>query len=102
MDILLVPLLKVLMLLIGAFRWCLIIYAILSWLLAFNMLNTQNMFIYRVNDILYRLIEPLLSPLRSLLPNLGGIDLSFFVLFLIVVFLENVLIRIGARLLMGL
>jgi YggT family protein len=97
MDILVVPLIKVLMLLLASFRWVLVIYAILSWLIAFNLLNTRNLLIYRVNDVLFRLIEPLLSPLRSILPNLGGIDLSFFVLFLIVVFMENMLLRVAAR-----
>jgi YggT family protein len=101
MDIVLIPLLTVLMLLMKALRWGLIVYAILSWLLAFNMLNTRNPLIYRINDILFRLIEPLLSPLRSILPSLGGIDLSFFVLFLIVTFVENVLVRIAVHASMG-
>ena len=101
MDIILVPLIKVLMLLASSFRWALIIYAVLSWLIAFNMINTQNMLIYRVNDILGRLIEPLIVPLRRILPNPGGIDLSFFALFLIVFFVENLLVRAAFRLTIG-
>jgi len=102
MDIILVPLIKVMMLLVSSFRWALVIYAILSWLISFNLLNTRNILVYRINDLLFRLIEPLLSPLRSILPNLGGLDLSFFTLFLIVVFMENMLLRIATRLLMAL
>ena len=102
MDIILVPLIKVMMLLVSSFRWALVIYAILSWLISFNLLNTRNILVYRINDLLFRLIEPFLSPLRSILPNLGGLDLSFFTLFLIVVFMENMLLRIAARLLMAL
>jgi YggT family protein len=91
MDIILVPLIKVLMLVIDSFRWALIVYAILSWLIAFDIVNTQNALIHSINDILRRLIDPLLSPLRSILPTPGGLDLSFIVLFLIVTFLENML-----------
>ena len=99
MDIILVPLVNVLMLVIASFRWALIVHAILSWLLAFNILNTQNALIHSINDVLRRLINPLLAPLRSILPSPGGLDLSFFVLFLMVVFVENMLSHAILRLL---
>src|SRR5690606_4789669 len=50
--------------------------AILSWLVAFNVVNTRNRFVYVVGDVLYRLTEPALRPIRRILPNLGGIDIS--------------------------
>tara|TARA_R110002050_G_scaffold1262_2_gene8970 strand:+ start:5402 stop:5704 length:303 start_codon:yes stop_codon:yes gene_type:complete len=100
MDIVLIPLFKVLMLLIYTFKWALIIYAALSWLFAFNILNMDNQFIYKVNDFLHRLISPMLRPLRSFIPVIGGLDLSFLALFLLVYFVENMVERIFMRLLM--
>lgn len=91
MDILLIPLLKILMIVITALRWSLVAYAILSWLIAFNIITLQNMLVFQINDLLKRIIEPMLRPLRRMIPNPAGIDLSFFVLFLIVIFIENVL-----------
>ncbi len=100
MDIILIPLFKVLMLLIYTFKWGLIIYAALSWLFAFNILNMNNQFIYMVNDFLHRLIDPMLRPLRSFIPVAGGLDLSFLALFLLVYFVESMVERIFMRLLM--
>lgn len=93
MNILLIPLLKILMIVITALRWSLVAYAILSWLIAFNIITLQNMLVFQINDLLKRIIEPMLRPLRRVIPNPVGIDLSFFVLFLIVIFVENVLIQ---------
>ena len=53
----------------------------LSWLIAFNVVNTNNRFVYQVADMLYRLTEPALRPIRSILPNLGGIDISPVILY---------------------
>tara|TARA_R110000787_G_scaffold280463_1_gene391192 strand:+ start:638 stop:940 length:303 start_codon:yes stop_codon:yes gene_type:complete len=58
------------------YMWCFIISAILSWLVAFNVINMNNRFIYTVSDVLYRLTEPLLRPIRNVLPNFGGLDFS--------------------------
>jgi YggT family protein len=66
--------------------------AILSWLIAFNVVNTQNRFVYSVADMLYRVTEPALRPIRSILPNLGGIDISPVILILILMFIVNVVL----------
>jgi len=66
--------------------------AILSWLIAFNVVNTHNRAVYIIADILYRLTEPALRPIRSLLPNLGGIDVSPIILFIIIMFVRSVII----------
>jgi YggT family protein len=66
--------------------------AILSWLIAFNVVNTHNRAVYTIADILYRLTEPALRPIRSLLPNLGGIDVSPIILFIIIMFVRSVII----------
>ena len=68
---------------ITLYIWCLIISAILSWLIAFNVVNTQNRIVYMIGDFLYRVTEPALAPIRRFLPNLGGIDISPIVLILL-------------------
>ncbi|MDA1316137.1 MAG: YggT family protein [Acidobacteria bacterium] len=61
---------------LSLYMWCFVISAVLSWLVAFNVINSNNRFIYTVGDVLYRLTEPLLRPIRNILPNFGGIDFS--------------------------
>ena len=70
----------------------LIVSAVLSWLIAFNVVNTRHPIVSIVGDFLYRITEPLLKPIRNLLPNFGGIDVSFIILFLIIVFIRVVII----------
>jgi YggT family protein len=76
---------------ITIYIWVLIASAILSWLVAFNVINTGNRFVYQLGDALYRLTEPALRPIRNVLPNLGGIDISPVVLILVLVFLRDLL-----------
>ena len=66
--------------------------AILSWLIAFNVVNTSNRFVYSVADMLYRVTEPALRPIRSILPDLGGIDISPVILILFLLFIINVVL----------
>jgi YggT family protein len=74
--------------------WALIISAVMSWLVTFNVINTQNRFVYMIGDFLYRITEPLLRPIRRFIPLLGGIDISPIVLILGLVFLRNLLFEI--------
>ena len=69
--------------------WILIINAVLSWLVAFSVLNTSNRFVYSVLDVSYRLTAPPLNFIRKYLPNLGSIDISPVVLILLLMFLRN-------------
>ena len=85
--------LDIILLILHIYIWLLIAAAILSWLIAFNVVNTRNQAVHMIGDMLYRLTEPLLRPIRSMLPNLGGIDISPVILILIILFLENVIIR---------
>ena len=62
--------------LIGLYVWALIIAAVFSLLVSFNVLDTRNRFVWTVGDFLYKITEPALRPLRRFLPNLGGIDIS--------------------------
>jgi len=76
---------------VNLYIWVLIAAAVLSWLVAFNVLNTSNRFVYAAGDVLYRVTEPALRPIRRILPNLGGIDVSPVVLILLLIFLRNLL-----------
>ncbi|NYZ13351.1 YggT family protein [Azospirillum sp. RWY-5-1] len=82
---------------LGIFVWLLIAQAVLSWLIAFNVINTNNRAIYVIGDFLYRITEPLLRPIRGILPNFGGIDLSPMVLILLVFFVRNLLAEYWPR-----
>ena len=87
-----VPLIGFIVLVIDLYIWVVIAGAILSWLIAFNVVNTQNRFVYSVADMLYRITEPALRPIRRLLPNLGGIDISPVILIVGLMFLDQLII----------
>ncbi len=74
---------------INLYIWVLIINVIMTWLVAFNVLNTSNRFVYSVLDISYKLSAPPLNFIRRFLPNLGSIDISPVILILGLMFLRN-------------
>jgi YggT family protein len=84
-------LLDIVLIVLDLYIWLLIASAILSWLIAFNVVNTRNQFVSAVAEFLYRITEPLLAPIRSFLPNLGGLDISPIILILIIMFAERVI-----------
>lgn len=71
--------------------WIVIAMAIFSWLVAFNVVNTRNHAVAVIGDFLYRITDPVLRPIRKRLPDMGGIDISPIVLFLIIVFIRYVI-----------
>jgi len=83
------PFLWLLDTIINIYIWLLIGSAVLSWLIAFNVVNTRNPIVHSVGDFLYRVTEPLLRPIRNMLPNLGGIDVSPVILIIGLLFLER-------------
>ena len=85
--------LDVVLLALQIYVWLLIASAVLSWLIAFNVVNTRNQFVAMVWDSLYRITEPVLRPIRNRLPNMGGIDISPIILLLIIFFLQSVIVR---------
>jgi YggT family protein len=87
-----VPLIGFIVYVIQLYIWVIIASAILSWLIAFNVVNTSNRFVYSLAEVLYRVTEPALRPIRSILPNLGGIDISPVILILILIFIVNVVL----------
>jgi YggT family protein len=86
---------------ISIYTWVVIISVVLSWLIAFNVINTQSRFVYMVVDVTYRLTEPLLAPLRRILPDFGGIDISPVVLLLLLYFAQNLLWELYGSFAMG-
>ncbi|MCK7475485.1 MAG: YggT family protein [Rhodopseudomonas palustris] len=78
---------------LNLYIWLLIASAILSWLIAFNVVNTRNQFVATVSEFLYRITEPVLAPIRRMLPNLGGLDISPIVVILGIMFIESVIAR---------
>jgi len=76
---------------IDIYTWIVIAGAIMSWLVAFVVVNISNKFIRMVVDVLYRLTEPALRPIRRILPNLGGVDISPVILLLGLFFVRSLL-----------
>jgi YggT family protein len=76
---------------INIFIFVLIVQVIMSWLIAFNVVNTRNRFVYMVADVAYKITEPVLRPIRRILPNFGGLDLSPVVLILLLGFIQRLL-----------
>ena len=85
--------LYIILLVLDIYIWLLIGAAILSWLVAFNVVNSRNQFVAMIGDFLYRITEPVLRPIRNVLPNLGGIDVSPVVLILIIILIKDVIVR---------
>lgn len=95
------PLFRIAMIAVDLYIWLVIISAVLSWLVAFNVVNTSNRAIYMIGDFLYRITEPALRRIRRILPSMGGIDLSPVVLILGLIFLQMVMGNVHRALLTG-
>ena len=74
--------------LLNIYKWIVIANVIISWLVAFNVLNTQNRFVYSILELTYRLTDPILNKIRRFLPNLGSLDISPVILLLLIWFIE--------------
>jgi len=94
---LLAPVIEILIYALDLFKWCLIAMIVLSWLVSFNVVNTRNRAVYMIGDVLYRITEPALRPLRRIIPSAGPLDLSpialFFIIWLIQSYLSMALVR---------
>ena len=78
------------------YLWIIIINALLSWLVAFNILNTQNRFVFSILDTTYKLTDPALNRIRRFIPMFGSIDISPVILILFLMFLRNIIFEIFA------
>ena len=83
--------LDIVIIVLDLYVWLLIASAILSWLIAFNVVNTRNQFVAAVAEFLYRITEPVLAPIRRFMPNLGGLDISPIILILLIMFIQRVI-----------
>ncbi|WP_436643831.1 YggT family protein [Microbaculum sp. FT89] len=84
--------LDVILIALQLYVWIVIVSAIFSWLIAFNVVNTRNQFVSMVGEALWRMTEPALRPIRRLMPNLGGIDISPVILLLLIFLIQRVII----------
>jgi YggT family protein len=85
------PFLWLITTIIDLYIWILIASAVLSWLVVFNVVNTRNPIVNSVGDFLYRVTEPALRPIRGIMPNLGGIDISPVILIIGLLFLKQLI-----------
>ena len=81
---------------IAIYLWIIIINAVLSWLVAFNILNTQNRFVFAALEATYKMTDPALNKIRSFIPTFGSIDISPVILILLLMFLRNIIFEIFA------
>ena len=82
---------QIIMILLNVLWWIIIVQAIMSWLIAFNVINTHNDFVRSIWVALDRLTEPLYRPIRKVMPDLGALDLSPMVVLLIIIILQTIL-----------
>ena len=82
---------------IDLYQFILLIYIIATWLISFKIVNTSNRLVYRIMDILYRLCEPSLRFIRQYLPNLGTIDISPIIVYMLLWFIKSLLIEYWPR-----
>jgi YggT family protein len=83
--------LDIVLIVLDLYIWLLIASAILSWLIAFNVVNTRNQFVAAVAEFLYRITEPVLAPIRNMMPSFGGLDISPIIVILIIMLIERVI-----------
>ena len=97
MDVVVIPIIRILNMALQLYLFAIIGSAIISWLIAFDVINTTNRFVYTIVDFLWRITEPALRPIRQFLPNLGGIDISPIILILAIILIQDMLRMFAAR-----
>ena len=87
-----IPLLNTLMYALNIYIWILIASAVYSWLFAFNVINSRNQFVNMIGTFLFNVTEPVLRPIRRYMPNLGGVDISPIVVFILIYLIQQLII----------
>ena len=95
------PIFRIVILALDIYVWAIIISAIMSWLVHFDVVNRRNPLVHTIGSFLWRITEPALRPIRRFIPNLGGIDISPIVLILAIYFIQMVLANIHRSLVLG-
>jgi len=98
MNALIASLIWLILAIIDIFFWVVIGSAVMSWLIAFNVINIRNPYVSLIWDTLMRLTEPMLAPIRRILPNMGGIDISPVILLLGLQFLRHFIVNLTSGL----
>ena len=93
------PILTLIVWILQAYFWVIVAVVVMSWLVAFNVVNGHNPYVRQVRYALMRLTEPVLGPIRRMLPDLGGLDLSPFIAIVAVQFLQYAVVYYGSKLL---
>lgn len=83
--------LQTLSFILGIVWWIFLIMIVMSWLISFNVINTRNQFVATVWRVLNQITKPILKPIRRIVPNVGGLDLSPLIVFVIIFFLQNLI-----------
>jgi YggT family protein len=91
----LLTILDILLVLLNVLWWIIVVQAIMSWLIAFNVINTYNEYVRAVWQALQRLTDPLYRPIRRILPDFGGLDFSPLVVLLFIIIISHVIIHVG-------
>ena len=94
MDVIILPILYIINVVLNLYWWAVVIYVIISWLEAFDVINRYSPAVYNINSFLFRVVEPVLIPIRRALPSMGGIDLSPLALILGISFFQMMIGRL--------
>ncbi|SFJ25882.1 YggT family protein [Aerobium aerolatum] len=94
-------LIQTIVLALDLYWWIIIASAIFSWLYAFNVINSRNQFVNTIGNFLFRATEPALRPIRRIMPDLGGIDISPIILLLLLFFVRQLVLTTVAPLLLS-
>jgi YGGT family. len=95
MNVLLIPFLKLLLTATQLYMYVVVVHVIMSWLVNFNIINTNQPFVMMINNFLYAATELVLQKIRRLIPNLGGFDISPLVLILVLLFIGNMIAELA-------
>ncbi len=93
------PFLWLILTLLDIYWWVMVATVVVSWLVGFNVINGQNQYVRQIRYALYRLTEPVLGPIRRILPDLGAIDISPVIVLIGITFLRMLVVSYGLRLL---
>lgn len=100
MNTILIPLLQVIHVALQLYIWIVIASVVLSWLVAFNVINAYNPFVRTVGNALHQMVDPVLRRIRGVVPPFGNVDVSPIILFLIILFIQLVINQLIVRLAM--
>ena len=94
MTTILIPLLQVLSVALDLYKWAVVIWVVLSWLVAFNVVNSRNQFVGTVGRALDQIVDPVLRRIRRFVPMFGNVDISPIILFLAILFVQLIIGRL--------